>query len=156
MRRGLTLLLAAGAGLVLAGCSAPDPDVTFYSSGKTVVVRPAQYCDLKSGQCATREDAPATLRVPAGRPLQISVPGEVANSTWAVVFSYRNANGEPQPDARSRIFRAGEQYAYTLNLPNPGDQLDHAEVQKIGVVDVDQTQGVQFVVVGSWVLDTQR
>jgi hypothetical protein len=152
VRRVLTVSLAA-AGLVLAGCSAPpDPEVTFYSSGTAIDVGPTQLCDVALNECEAFPEAAGVLRVPPGRPLQISVPGEVAETPWTVVFSYRNAAGEPQEPARSRIFKQDEQYAYTLTLPDPGDQLESVEVQQLGAALTPDGTDLQFFTRATWVL----
>ncbi|MCP2169287.1 Protein of unknown function (DUF2771) [Goodfellowiella coeruleoviolacea] len=149
-------MLFSAAGLVLvAGCAAaPLPEVTFYAAGTTITVHPTQHCDVKVEQCAAPDpNAEGRLRVPAGRPLQISVPAEVAQAPWQVVFSYHDANGTPQPDSRSDVFPAGERYAYTLTLPNPTDQLDTVEVHQYGAaVQVSETGEAEFLTRSTWVL----
>ncbi|MEO6087986.1 MAG: DUF2771 family protein [Umezawaea sp.] len=153
MRRVLTVL--AGTALLAAGCGAPPlPEVTFYSSGKTINVHPTQYCDIESENCAIDTRAAGVLRVRPGYPVQISVPGSVADSAWSVKFTYRNAAGEEQEPLRSKVFtNADPQYAYTLELPEPNDQLESVEVQQFGKrVQVDETGQIQFVARGTWVL----
>jgi hypothetical protein len=153
VRRVLTAL--AGTALLAAGCGAPPlPEVTFYSSGRTVNVRPTQYCDIESENCAVDARAAGVLRVRPGKPVQISVPGEVADSAWSVKFTYRDAAGREQEPLRSKVFtNADPQYAYTLRLPNPDDQLESVEVQQFGKrVQVDETGQIQFVARGTWVL----
>jgi hypothetical protein len=153
VRRVLTLLLAC-AGLALAGCSSPpDPEITFHAVGKTVVLSPTQYCDIGVENCTAHADAAGTLRVPRGKPLQISVDSAVAKSAWAVVFTYRNAGGERQPDSRSKLFSPNEQFAYTLKLPEPGDQLESVEIQQYGRrIEIDDQGQIQFFARGTWVL----
>ncbi|MEJ2858308.1 MULTISPECIES: DUF2771 family protein [unclassified Saccharothrix] len=141
--------------LVVAGCAAPtDPEVTFYADGKTVVVKPTQYCDLQSVECEADPEAVGVLRVRPGRPVQISVPGELANSAWSVKFTYRNAAGQPQEPLRSKLFTEREpRYAYTLELPNPDDQLESVEVQQYGArIETSTTGAFDFVARGTWVL----
>jgi hypothetical protein len=141
--------------LVVAGCAAPaNPEVTFYADGRTVVVHPTQYCDLKSEDCAVDPEAVGVLRVRPGRPVQISVPGDLAKSAWSVKFTYRNAAGEPQEPLRSKLFTSGEpRYAYTLSLPNPDDQLESVEVQQYGTrIETSTTGAFDFVARGTWVL----
>lgn len=152
MRRLLTLVPLAG--LLLAGCAAPhDPEVTFYADGRVVNLGPTQYCDLDVENCTAHPDAAGTLRVRPGKPLQISVPGDVADSSWVVVFTYRDGKGEQQPPSRSKIFPMGTQYAYTLTLPNPDDQLENVEVQQSGKrIEITDQGEIQFVVRGTWVL----
>lgn len=153
MRRVLTVL--ASAALLVTGCSAPPlPEVTFYSSGKTINVHPTQYCDLESENCAVDTRAVGVLRVRPGLPVQISVPGDVADSAWSVKFTYRNAAGVAQEPLRSKVFtNASPQYAYTLELPRADDQLESVEVQQFGKrVQIDETGRIEFVARGTWVL----
>ncbi|HEY8374814.1 MAG TPA: DUF2771 family protein [Pseudonocardiaceae bacterium] len=153
MRRGSAALLAA-TGFLLASCatSPSAPEVTFYAAGKSVRVGPAQYCDAELNDCTVSARSLAVLRVPPGRPLQISVPGSVAEAPWQVVFRYRLPNGE-RVDARSSVFRPGEQYAYTLRLPDDGAQLETAEVHQFAAVLLESENGAFEVPVrATWVL----
>ncbi|MEU4738838.1 DUF2771 family protein [Actinosynnema sp. NPDC023658] len=141
--------------LVLAGCAAPtDPEVTFYADGEAINVRPSQYCDLQSENCAVDADAVGVLRVRPGRPVQISVPGELAETAWSVKFTYRNARGEQQEPLRSKLFTQREpRFAYTLVLPNRDDQLESVEVQQYGArIEAGDTGAFDFVARGTWVL----
>ncbi|QQQ76916.1 DUF2771 family protein [Saccharothrix sp. 6-C] len=142
--------------LVLAGCAAAptDPEVTFHADGRTINVRPSQYCDLQSENCDVTPDAVGVLRVRPGKPVQISVPGDLADTAWSVKFTYRNARGEPQEPLRSKLFTEREpRYAYTLVLPNPDDQLESVEVQQYGArIESSTTGAFDFVARGTWVL----
>nr|WP_228046250.1 DUF2771 family protein [Saccharopolyspora sp. HNM0983] len=150
--------MAAAATLGLAGCSAPhEPQVTFYAHGDSVRLDPAQYCDATGQDCAEPpEDPVGELRVPPGEPVQISVPAEVSDTPWQVVFLYRTAEGE-QLDSRSAVFAPGDRHAYTLHLPPDAEQLDHVEVQQFGAVLTPGVEGgVDFGISGSWLLDVRR
>ncbi|KAA5824988.1 DUF2771 family protein [Saccharopolyspora hirsuta] len=157
MHRGLKPLLAVAGVALATGCAAPsEPQVTFYSHGRSVEVAPAQHCDPTGEKCTASPGAVGELRVPAGRPLQISVPGEVAETPWQVVFLYRGANGE-ELDGRSPVFAPNERHAYTLQLPPDGKQLEHVEVQQFSAVLTPGTDGgVDFGIGGSWVLDAKE
>ncbi|CCH27856.1 DUF2771 family protein [Actinosynnema sp. NPDC047251] len=151
MRRVLPILLL----LVVAACAAPhDPEVTFYADGKTVTVQPTQYCDVKSENCDVDTQATGVLKVRPGKPVQISVPGDLAKTAWSVKFTYRDAQGTPQEPLRSKLFTKNDpQYAYTLVLPNPGDQLESVEVQQYGSrIEASTTGTFDFVARGTWVL----
>jgi hypothetical protein len=141
--------------VLAAGCAAPtDPEVTFYADGKAITVRPAQYCDVQSENCEADAEAVGVLRVRPGKPVQISVPGELANSAWSVKFTYRNGRGEPQEPLRSKLFTASEpRFAYTLVLPDPDDQLESVEVQQYGArIETSTTGAFDFVARGTWVV----
>jgi hypothetical protein len=142
--------------VALTACTtAPtDPEVTFYADGKAITVRPSQYCDLQSENCDVDPDAVGVLRVRPGKPVQISVPGDLADTAWSVKFTYRNAQGEPQEPLRSKLFTERDpRYAYTLVLPDPGDQLESVEVQQYGArIETSTTGTFDFVARGTWVL----
>jgi hypothetical protein len=141
--------------LVLAGCAAPtDPEVTFYADGEAINVRPSQYCDLQSENCDVDADAVGVLRVRPGKPVQISVPGELAETAWSVKFTYRDARGEQQEPLRSKLFTERDpKYAYTLVLPNRDDQLESVEVQQYGArIEASSTGTFDFVARATWVL----
>ncbi|MEU4446337.1 DUF2771 family protein [Actinosynnema sp. NPDC050801] len=152
MRR-LPILLSL---LVLTGCAAAptDPEVTFYADGEAINVRPSQYCDLRSENCDVDPDAVGVLRVRPGYPVQISVPGDLADTAWSVKFTYRNAQGQPQEPLRSKLFTERDpKYAYTLVLPNPDDQLESVEVQQYGArIEASTTGAFDFVARGTWIL----
>lgn len=129
------LALAAVVGSV-AACSQPEPTVSFFSHGTTLSTERVRQCNNQNTVCLTADGGLVqTLRVPAGQPLQISVPDQIANSTWTVAFLYRDATGTVQED-RSAVFPMGTQYAYTLVLPTPSDQLLHVEVQQFGGISM--------------------
>jgi hypothetical protein len=145
------LLLPA---LVLVGCASGPPEVTFAAGGSTVTAGPAQYCDLRLTECTDDAGAPVEMAVPSGTPLEVSVPTEVAEAPWHVVFSYRNAAGE-EVDARSPLFAAEQRADYVLELPDPADQLVTAQVQQFGPPpQADPGSGeIAFPIRGSWVLN---
>jgi hypothetical protein len=128
----MLLGLVAIAGSVVA-CSKPEPSVSFFSAGHSINTLPIQYCNAAVTACYTADGQAATLRVPAGKPLQISVPSDVADAVWVVVFKYKDGNGAVQQD-RSPVFPSSSQFAYTLTMPTPSDQLVLAQVQEIGAV----------------------
>ncbi|MCE6994201.1 DUF2771 domain-containing protein [Saccharothrix sp. S26] len=153
MRR---VLIPASLLVLLTGCAATptDPEVTFYADGEAINVKPSQYCDLQSENCDVDPDAVGVLRVRPGKPVQISVPGDLADTAWSVKFTYRNAKGEPQEPLRSKLFTERDpKYAYTLLLPNPDDQLESVEVQQYGArIEASSTGAFDFVARGTWIL----
>jgi hypothetical protein len=152
-RKGIASLLAGG--LLLAGCSAPHPpEVTFFADGTMVRLDPTQYCRPEADQCDGFPDAKGSMPVPGGKPLNISVPSQVAEAPWVVVFKYRGADGSQQ-QGRTPIFKAGEQYAYTLHLPTAGDQLTDVEVQRINNIAAGADNELVFVTDASWVLEVR-
>ncbi|GAA2673265.1 MULTISPECIES: DUF2771 family protein [Actinosynnema] len=153
MRRAV--VLTALPLLLATGCGAPPhPEVTFHADGRTIVVSPTQYCDLDSENCDVDPAAAGVLRVRPGKVVQISVPAQLADSVWAVAFTYRDAAGVTQEPMRSKVFTPNKpQHAYTLQLPNDTDQLESVEVQQLGTrIEGSTTAAVDFVARGTWVL----
>ena len=151
------LLAVPVAALVLAGCGAtdppPPPQVTFAAGAASTVARPAQYCDVQLTQCLTDVAAPVKLAVPAGTPVQVTVPPEIAQTPWQVVFSYADTAGTPT-DGRSPVFTPGARSDWTLQLTAPEDRLLTAEVQQYGAPQQNpQTQEMEFPIRASWVLN---
>lgn len=149
----LALSLFAVAGTVIAGCSSPLPEVTFFAAGHTAATVPSQYCDAAMASCRSGP-AGAVLSVPAGKPVQISVPSDVANSAWLIAFTYRQQNGQ-EVRARTEVFPKGSRYAYTLALPTPADQLEAVQVQQIGGIGQDDN-GIEYVARSVWVLTASQ
>jgi hypothetical protein len=149
------LLPVAAAALLLAGCAAeqPPPQVTFAAGQASALARPAQHCDLALTECTTDPDAPVTLAVPPGTPLQVTVPPEIAETPWQVVFSYADAAGTPV-DERSPVFGPDERTEWTLDLGTPAERLLTAEVQQYGPPPQanPDTGEIDFPIRASWVL----
>jgi uncharacterized protein DUF2771 len=140
---------------LVAGCTGeqPPPQVTFASGTATAVARPAQYCDLHLTDCSADAAAPVVLAVPPGTPLQITVPPEIAETPWQVVFSYADPAGA-NVDERSPVFAPDERSDWTLELDTPTDRLLTAEVQQYGPPPQanPQTGEIEFPIRASWVL----
>jgi hypothetical protein len=154
----LVVLAIAAVVVVLLGRN-NLPSVTFASATSSVTTGPTQYCDLKVTHCDNHPDAVATLALPAGQPLQITVPADVSATPWQVVFSYlprAGASAATQLDARSPVFAPNQQSHYTLELPAPTDQLVTAQVQQYGggQPTIDANGDPAFPIRASWVLDT--
>jgi hypothetical protein len=124
-RRSAVPTAALVAGLLAAlatGCSSAPPEVTFAAGAATVQAGPTQYCELDLSECA-EPGAPVELAVPAGTPVRITVPDEVAETPWHVVFSYRDDAGQ-QVDERSRLFPPDAGRDYTVAAAHPVGRAD--------------------------------
>lgn len=151
MLRRLVPLLAVA---VLAGCgSAEPPQVTFAAGPATTAARPTQYCNLEFTDCRNDGAAPVGLAVPPGTPVLITVPDEIAQTPWQVVFSYRDATGAPV-DERSPVFAPGDASSYDLALPAAADRLLTAQVQQYGPPPQSnaETGEIEFPIRATWVL----
>ncbi|GAA4541177.1 DUF2771 family protein [Pseudonocardia xishanensis] len=155
MRRSLLLLL--GTLFLVAGCGGGNPRVTWTVAGQESTVGPAQYCDIKLRDCTNDEQAKASLAVPAGAAVEISVPSEVSEAPWSVVFAYVGPDGQ-QTTGRSPVFTPKAQESYTLTLPEPGDTLQTAQVQLLGVAPVANPDSgeLEFPTRATWLLVAQR
>jgi hypothetical protein len=145
------LLPLAAAALLLAGCGAgAPPEVVFTAGAAAAAARPTQYCEDDFVTCTNDATAPVELSVPPGTALRVDVPGEVADTPWQVVFTYRTAAGE-QVDERTAV--QVDSPGFTLELPE-GARLLTAQVQQYGPPPViDETTGeLQFPIRSSWVL----
>ncbi|WP_158848459.1 DUF2771 family protein [Saccharothrix deserti] len=153
MRR---ILLALSLLVLTTACAAPaPPEVTFYANGRTINLTPVDDCDLDVENCRKDPQAEGTLRVPPGKPVQISVPGEVAESAWGVKFRYVDANGVEQEPGRGEVFTVRDpKYAYTLVLPNPDDRLLWIEVHQLSRrIESSGTSAFDFVARRVWAVD---
>ena len=79
MPRRLPAVLLAALASTVAGCSASGPpELTVYADGKTMQLAPVQYCDVRVTECEANPQAAGLMTVRPDRPMQISVPPEVA------------------------------------------------------------------------------
>ncbi|MFT7839406.1 DUF2771 family protein [Saccharothrix sp. BKS2] len=155
MRRVLLSLLLL---LPMTACAAPHPpEVTFYADGEAIDVPPLDDCDIDAENCRRDPAAEGSLRIRPGKPVQISVPGEVADTAWGVNFRYRDAAGVEQEPGRSAMFTVSDpRHAYTLTLPNPDDQLVGVEVQQLSRrIQTSTTGAFDFVARRVWVLTVE-
>jgi hypothetical protein len=145
------------AGVLLVGCTAPLPDVTFYGNRTTSVTGPSLWCAVNPAatdvDCAVdrADNGAAKLSLRPGQGVVVSVPAEIADQPWTVVFRYTDGSGVEQ-DARSAVFLAGERHAYQLDPPAADATFTRVEVQS-GLTLVSGTDGgVDIAVLQSWVL----
>ena len=142
-------------GVVLAGCEAPRPDVTFFGNRSAVQTAPTHWCDVdetaSTVSCTETavEDVPR-LSLRPGQQVQINVPGAVGSTPWTVYFRYLDAKGE-LADGRSEVFSDGR-LAYTLQPLTPQDQLTYVEVQSAFVLVPGDQGGVDFAATRAWLL----
>ncbi|WP_067531040.1 DUF2771 family protein [Nocardia crassostreae] len=100
--------------MIARNADKPEPTVTAYAHGKSITVQPYLYCGVRMDDCRVlpQEDIglPAQLtcpegedchtgqsndlEVPAGYPLQLSLPKEVIDSPWLIVALYRTPDGQ--------------------------------------------------------------
>ncbi|OQO92699.1 hypothetical protein B1813_11110 [Saccharomonospora piscinae] len=131
MRRSVVALVAVGAA-VLTGCSAPHPpEVTFYTDGESVAAPPMDYCDALRTECSVTGGDPVVLDSRPGRPVQISVPSEIAETPWLVIVQSLDPEGNLLP-MRQEVFTDGTTHAHTVVPETSGHQPLVVEVQQLG------------------------
>ncbi|MTD16986.1 DUF2771 family protein [Nakamurella sp. YIM 132087] len=142
--------------LVLAGCTAPRPDVTFYGNRHDVQTGPALWCTVDDANltfaCPEQDDASfARLSLRAGQGVQISVGAEIGDTPWVVYVQYRSADGT-EDALRTAFFTDGELSA-TVHPPEATDQLLRVEVQAgLILTATADGSGVDYTSTRSWVL----
>ncbi|NLU82427.1 DUF2771 domain-containing protein [Rhodococcus sp. HNM0569] len=123
--------------VVLIRGSDPRPvSVTAYSHGSTVEVTPYLYCTVNLEDCS-EEGTIAPLDVPAGMPLQLSLPSEISSAPWRLLTVYQGPNGEPVVQAR--IYLSNDASAVTVPS-TPELPLVGVEIQLPSAVVDEQGQ----------------
>lgn len=149
----------AGAAVLLAGCSDPPPprpEVTFAVDGQSVSARPFQYCDVMVTTCDRDSGAMAKLKVPPGKVVTVTVPGEVAEAPWSVVIQYKTAAGEQKDPETVATFVPNERRDYTVTLPGAGDQLQTVEIKQAGAKqEPGATSEIQLLARAVWSLQVE-
>ncbi len=151
-------VLALASSLLIAGCSAPLPDVSFYGDRATIAVPPSLWCaadaSVSTVDCRVdRGDADAPrLRLGTGMAVSVNLPARVGAAPWVVLFRYRDAAGATQ-QARGPLFAAGAAGHWILRTPNATDQLLRVEVQSgLTPVSTATGTGVDYAALHTWVL----
>jgi len=152
------MLLLAACTVLITGCGAPLPDVSFYGDRAAVAVPPSLWCAADAsistvGCRVDRGDADAPrLRLSPGRAVSLNLPSQVSRAPWVALFRYRDAGGVIQ-QARGPLFAAGAAAHWILRTPSAADQLLRVEVQSgITPVSTASGTGVDYAALHTWVL----
>ncbi|WP_062988256.1 DUF2771 domain-containing protein [Nocardia anaemiae] len=130
----------------------PDPTVTAYAHGKTVTVSPFLYCTVKMEDCKYGETV--TLDVPAGYPLQLSLPKKIADAPWLAQLVYAMPTGEKVDRVVSRNdFPAGARAVTIDSKPEPELRLVGVELQ-LPILARDETGREFYVPHAAWSIST--
>lgn len=140
-RIGQVLSLIAGFALLTSACTTVGPpELTFFAEGEAIEVAPLQYCDVKVTTCEAAGGGAEVLRVRPGKPVQISVPGDVADSPWLVNVQTVAQDGTVLP-VRQEFFPPGSTYAYTARPSRPDERILVVEVQQLGAAYAADAEG---------------
>ncbi|WP_433728252.1 DUF2771 domain-containing protein [Nocardia sp. CA-129566] len=130
----------------------PDPTVTAYAHGKTVTVEPFLYCTVKLEQCKYGETV--VLDVPAGYPLQLSLPKKIADAPWLAQLVYTLPSGEKVDRVVSRNDFPEGALAVTIDSkPEPELRLVGVELQ-LPILARDETGREFYVPHAAWSIST--
>ncbi len=146
----------AAVSVLVSGCTAPRPVVTFYGNRTSAVAQADFWCTVDTAaltvSCPPEPDnsKDANLTMTAGQPLQINVPSEIGDTPWVVVFQYRDGAGKSQ-SGRTEIF-TDSRLSFTLPSLGAGAQLSRVEVQA-GLVPTQDAGGAAAITASrTWVL----
>ncbi|GAB2932339.1 DUF2771 domain-containing protein [Rhodococcus aerolatus] len=117
--------LTAAVVVLLPGGTPENPQLTAYAGGETITVPPTLFCNVAITSCEV--GATATLPVPRGKSLQISLPSEIADAPWRLISVFTEPDGTQRTE--DRFFRPGERLAVTVGSADPREQVAGAEVQ---------------------------
>ncbi|WP_063044410.1 DUF2771 domain-containing protein [Nocardia pseudovaccinii] len=130
----------------------PDPTVTAYAHGKTVTVSPFLYCTVKMEDCKYGETV--ILDVPAGYPLQLSLPKKIADAPWLAQLVYAMPTGEKVDRVVSRNDFPEGALAVTIDSkPEPELRLVGIELQ-LPILARDETGREFYVPHAAWSIST--
>lgn len=123
------LVVAAGLAAVvwkLVDSAEPTPPtVTAFAHGTTVTAEPTQHCNIYLEDCV--EHPITMLDVPAGYPLQLSLPAEISDAPWRLIAVYGDLQ-TGQTFLDGVMFESGAQRAVTVPS-DPTVQLLGVEIQ---------------------------
>jgi hypothetical protein len=150
--------VTAIAGLALAGCSKPAPELTFYGDGHSLQLDSTLSCTIV--QCANSVaryvNNTGEMTVRPGYPVQISVPRALAESYWQVEWRIRDA--KYLTAVCSKIFTSSDQmYNFTVPaVPASMGKLVMINVYQGGVLlGQDSLGGLQYYNQNVWTVLTQ-
>ncbi|MFD3704173.1 DUF2771 domain-containing protein [Nocardia sp. NPDC058658] len=119
---------AVWVGVAVSKAPAHSPQLTAYAHGKAITVDPFMYCTVRMEECRYGETAP--LEVPAGAPVQLSLPDEVSQSPWLIQLIYQRPSGEQLDRVLSFADYPDGARALTIeSKPEPDLRLSGIEVQ---------------------------
>ncbi|WP_330228293.1 DUF2771 domain-containing protein [Nocardia sp. NBC_00508] len=173
----LTVAFVGVLAVLIRNADEPDVTLTAYAQGKTVTVRPFSYCAVNMQDCsilpedtvegtffATLPCAPdrpdchrgrtAELDVPAGYPLQLSLPKEVAEAPWLAQLVYTLPSGERVDRVISRYDYPDRALALTIeSKPEPDLRLIGVEFQ-LPILARDETGKEFYLPHATWSIST--
>ncbi|WP_024800713.1 DUF2771 domain-containing protein [Nocardia sp. BMG51109] len=159
----VVVAVAAVVAVAVRNATEPDPEITAYAHGTSVTVPPYRYCTVTQsdtdGQLGLdcREGATTvTLDTPAGYPLQLSLPRQIADAPWVMVLEYSRPDGTVVQRLTSYREYPDKTRAVTVpSHPEPDLRLSGVEVQLVVPVR-DATGAESFAPYQAWSISTAR
>ncbi|MEV6772927.1 DUF2771 domain-containing protein [Nocardia sp. NPDC051030] len=138
----------------------PEPEITAYAHGKSVVVKPFMYCTvhienntLDLRDCDNSQSI-STVSVPAGYPLQLSLPSEIVDAPWQMVLVYQLPDGTAVQRMQTHREYPDKARAITIDTPSdPRLQLAGVEIQ-LPVPAKDENGNEGFIPHAIWSIRT--
>ncbi|MEU7630900.1 DUF2771 domain-containing protein [Nocardia sp. NPDC049220] len=173
----LTVAFVGVLAVLVRNAEEPDVTISAYAHGKTVTVRPFSYCAVTMQHCsilpegkvdgtvfATLTCQPETpdchrgrtaeLEVPAGYPLQLSLPKKIADAPWIAQLVYALPSGEQVDRVISRNDYPDRALALTIDsAPEPDLRLIGVELQ-LPILARDETGNEFYLPHAAWSIST--
>ncbi|SDO38586.1 Protein of unknown function [Nakamurella panacisegetis] len=139
--------LLAAAALLVAGCTSPRPEVTFYGNRTAVQVEAYGWCkDLTT--CTLDKARIARLTMHADQALQVNVPSEIGDSIWRVIWTFQDTKTKVVTSGSSPYF-TDKRLSFTVPSFGTAQILQTVEVQRL-IAGTDANGNVGFAVTSSW------
>lgn len=149
-RRSRPALLAgalAAVGLLLSSCTVPRPVVTFYGNRTAVAVQAYQWCGHDLTSCSLDKSKVGRITMQAAQPLQISVPPEIGNTIWRIIWVFQDS--KKKVTTGSSPYFTDKRLTYRIPSFGTGVILQTVEVQSL-IAGTDAAGNLGFAVTSSW------
>ena len=151
MRRGFRPALLAGgvaAALLLSGCTAPRPGVTFYGNRTSAQVQPYQWCGTSTTSCTLDRNQVARITMRPNQPLQVSVDAAISANVWRVIWAFQDIKTK-KVTTGSSAYLTDSRLTYRIPAFGTDQVLISAEVQRL-IAATDPAGDLAFAVISSW------
>lgn len=146
-RLALPAGILAAVGLLVSSCTVPRPVVTFYGNRTSVAVQAYQWCGQALTSCSLDKSNVGRITMQAAQPLQISVPPEIGDNIWRVIWVFQDA--KKQVTTGSSPYFTDNRLTYRIPSFGTGVILQTVEVQSL-IAGTDAAGNLGFAVTSSW------
>ncbi|NNH71680.1 DUF2771 domain-containing protein [Nocardia uniformis] len=152
--------VATVVGFAVRGADKPEPAITAYAHGKAITIEPFMYCNVQMQDCQVlpkddeaqlpielscpegkdcRIGQSSELDVPAGYPLQLSLPKSIVNSPWVAVAYYGMPDGNVMPQRLSH--RDFDEGTAAITIPSAAELPLLGVEMQLPILARDMTTG---------------